>query len=122
MARVATLPRHDGPRLRAEILAAVKATVSWNAGDSHCLCHGGLGNLEFLTAAARVLADRDVERARQQLQRGVLAGLTTGGTRCGIPIGAEIPGLLTGLAGIGHALLRLAAPGRVPSVLPLAGP
>jgi hypothetical protein len=34
----------------------------------------------------------------------------------------ESPGLMTGLAGIGYALLRLAEPHRVPSVLGLAPP
>ena len=32
------------------------------------------------------------------------------------------PGLMTGIAGIGYQLLRLAEPGRVPSVLTLAPP
>jgi lantibiotic modifying enzyme len=34
----------------------------------------------------------------------------------------ESPGLMTGLAGIGYGLLRVAAPARVPSVLTLEGP
>jgi lantibiotic modifying enzyme len=34
----------------------------------------------------------------------------------------ETPGLMTGVAGIGYGLLRLAAPLRVPSVLALAPP
>jgi hypothetical protein len=40
----------------------------------------------------------------------------------GVPLGVETPGLMTGLAGIGYELLRLAAPERVPSVLLLAPP
>jgi lantibiotic modifying enzyme len=34
----------------------------------------------------------------------------------------ESPGLMTGLAGIGYGLLRLAKPARVPSILTLEGP
>jgi lantibiotic modifying enzyme len=34
-----------------------------------------------------------------------------------MPLGAETPGLMTGLAGIGYGLLRLAEPERVSSVL-----
>jgi lantibiotic modifying enzyme len=38
---------------------------------------------------------------------------------CGNPVEIESPGLMTGLAGIGYGLLRIAAPDRVPSVLAL---
>jgi lantibiotic modifying enzyme len=40
----------------------------------------------------------------------------------GIPQGVETPGLMVGIAGIGYALLRLAAPEQVPSVLLLEPP
>jgi lantibiotic modifying enzyme len=39
---------------------------------------------------------------------------------CATPRGAESPGLMTGLAGIGYAFLRLAEPERVPSVMSLS--
>ena len=38
------------------------------------------------------------------------------------PSGVETPGLMTGLAGIGYGLLRLAEPRRTPSVLALEPP
>ena len=41
---------------------------------------------------------------------------------CGTPLGVDSPGLMTGLAGIGYGLLRLAEPARVPSVLTLEPP
>jgi lantibiotic modifying enzyme len=44
------------------------------------------------------------------------------GWLCGNPVKVESPGLMTGLAGIGFELLRLAEPLRVPSVLVLAPP
>jgi lantibiotic modifying enzyme len=37
-------------------------------------------------------------------------------------VAIDSPGLMNGLAGIGYALLRLAEPERVPSVLTLAPP
>ncbi len=37
--------------------------------------------------------------------------------RCATPLAVETPGLMTGLAGIGYQLLRLADPASVPSVL-----
>lgn len=36
-----------------------------------------------------------------------------------LPLGVESPGLTTGIAGIGHGLLRLAEPARMPSALTL---
>lgn len=41
---------------------------------------------------------------------------------CGTPLHVESPGLMTGLAGIGYALLRLALPHKVPNILTLEGP
>jgi lantibiotic modifying enzyme len=40
----------------------------------------------------------------------------------GTPLGVQTPGLMTGLAGIGYQLLRLAEPESVPAVLLLAPP
>ncbi|MFE7462776.1 type 2 lanthipeptide synthetase LanM family protein [Streptomyces sp. NPDC057499] len=80
------------------------------------LCHGELGVLELLRlgepAGART---RWVERAG-----ALLAAADRAEPRCGTPGQVPHPGLLTGLAGIGHGLLRAGFPDRVPSVLLLA--
>ena len=52
----------------------------------------------------------------------ILESVERDGWLCGVPLGIETPGLMTGLAGIGYGLLRLAEPTRVPSVLILALP
>jgi lantibiotic modifying enzyme len=52
----------------------------------------------------------------------VLESIHRDGWLCGVPLGVESPGLMTGLAGIGYELLRLAEPRRVPSVLMLEPP
>lgn len=52
----------------------------------------------------------------------ILESIEREGWLCGLPSGVESPGLMTGLAGIGYGLLRLAAPERVPSVLTLDPP
>ncbi|GAA4933762.1 type 2 lanthipeptide synthetase LanM family protein [Streptomyces coeruleoprunus] len=78
--------------------------------------HGALGSMELLA----LLADRGHDRARDALTRRtgeVLGGIDQYGHRCGTPGHVPSPGLLTGLAGIGHQLLRLAFPDEVPSVL-----
>ncbi|MFB6721445.1 type 2 lanthipeptide synthetase LanM family protein [Kribbella sp. NPDC056345] len=80
------------------------------------LCHGELGAVEPLAW----LAEREhpaVEGVRQRRIRLVLAAVQQYGPQCGTPRAVPSPGLLTGLAGIGYGLLRLAFPERVPSVL-----
>ena len=52
----------------------------------------------------------------------ILESIDQDGWLCGNPLGVESPGLMTGLAGIGYELLRLAEPTVVPSVLALAPP
>ncbi|MEV8108999.1 hypothetical protein, partial [Streptomyces sp. NPDC088135] len=60
---------------------------------------------------------RWVERAG-----ALLAAADRAKPRCGTPGQVSHPGLLTGLAGIGHGLLRAGFPDRVPSVLLLDAP
>ncbi|MEV6237186.1 type 2 lanthipeptide synthetase LanM family protein [Lentzea sp. NPDC051838] len=71
------------------------------------LCHGELGVIEALSACHPAAAAR-----RTAL---LLGALDEHGARCATPGGVPSPGLLTGLAGIGHGLLRQGFP--VPSVL-----
>ncbi|WP_245778380.1 type 2 lanthipeptide synthetase LanM family protein [Lentzea xinjiangensis] len=73
------------------------------------LCHGELGVVEALAAHHPGAAAR-----RTAL---VLGALDDHGPRCATPGGVPSPGLLTGLSGIGHGLLRQGFP--LPSVLQL---
>ncbi|WP_062344418.1 type 2 lanthipeptide synthetase LanM family protein [Herbidospora yilanensis] len=68
------------------------------------LCHGRVGRL-------------GVPELQEREGPSVLASLRRHGARCATPGHVSTPGLLLGLAGIGHGLLRLAAPGQIPSVL-----
>ncbi|WP_340559291.1 type 2 lanthipeptide synthetase LanM family protein [Streptomyces sp. GSL17-111] len=83
------------------------------------LRHGVLGSLEALAALAAVDHPRTGEiRSALTYRTGeVLGRLDQHGHRCGTPDHVPSPGFLTGLSGIGYALLRLAFPDRVPSVL-----
>ncbi|MEV6938857.1 lanthionine synthetase LanC family protein [Streptomyces sp. NPDC051132] len=79
-------------------------------------CHGELGVTEALAA----LAGRGHAEARSSLtgRTGLVLGLLQDwGPRCGTPGHIPTPGLLTGLSGIGYALLRLGFADTVPSVL-----
>ncbi|MCT2585458.1 type 2 lanthipeptide synthetase LanM family protein [Actinophytocola gossypii] len=97
-------------------LAAGRPTAPGPVRLDLSLCHGELGVTEVMLASA---TDRDAPAARELRRRAglVLEVLRRHGPRCGVPGGVSSPGLLTGLAGIGHGLLRLASPARVPSVL-----
>ncbi|MEU4190550.1 type 2 lanthipeptide synthetase LanM family protein [Kribbella sp. NPDC026611] len=80
------------------------------------LCHGELGAVESLVW----LAEREhpaAEAVRRRRAGLVLAAVQQYGPQCGTPRAVPSPGLLTGLAGIGYGLLRLAFAERVPSVL-----
>jgi type 2 lantibiotic biosynthesis protein LanM len=122
LARLACLPLLDDPRLRAEIDIAVTTTLREGFGGNHCLCHGDLGNLDLLLEAGRRLGRPDLLARASRLAAGVLHGIEENGPLSGAPLAPEIPGLMTGLAGIGYQLLRLAAAGEVPSVLLLEPP
>jgi len=108
--------------VRDEIRAAVAATVRFGFGDNHSLCHGDLGNLELLSSAARKFDDPALRTMVANVARAILDDVRVTGWRCGNPMRVESPGLMTGLAGIGYGLLRLADPERVPSILLLEPP
>ncbi len=122
LARLNSLKRREDPLTRAEVEAAVRTTIAYGVGRNHSLCHGDLGNLELLLQATQIL---DLPMHRVQLDRlasRVLQDIRQHGWICGVPQGVESPGLMTGLAGIGYGLLRLADPMCVPSVLTLESP
>jgi lantibiotic modifying enzyme len=79
------------------------------------LRQGAAGLLEPLLA----LAGRGHGGARETLTRrvrGVLGTIEQQGHLCGTPDHVPTPGLLSGLSGIGHTLLRLGYPDQVPSL------
>jgi lantibiotic modifying enzyme len=122
LARLLCAPHLDDPALTDEIAAALTTTVAGGFGRGHALCHGDLGNLDVLLHAAARLPDPLWPRAVHHLTARVFAQLRASGPLCGNARTVETPGFLTGLAGIGYGLLRLAAPQQVPSVLALQLP
>jgi lantibiotic modifying enzyme len=122
LARLDSLAYLDDSAVRAEIDVALRATLAGGFGSNHSLCHGDLGNLELLLLAGQVLGDPGWRGHADRLAARILDSIDREGWCCGVPLGVESPGLMTGLAGIGYGLLRLAEPARVPSVLLLAPP
>ena len=86
-----------------------------------CLCHGALGHLELLDAAAQRGLLNDASAATAWRGR-LLARLAGGDWVANVGDAIEAPGLMLGLAGTGYALLRAASPRRSPSVLTLDSP
>ncbi|MBO3462201.1 type 2 lanthipeptide synthetase LanM family protein [Aetokthonos hydrillicola Thurmond2011] len=122
LARLQCLPYLDDSKIRSEIDTALKTTLSQGFGSNHSLCHGDLGNLELLLQASEILGEPQLRSQVDRLAAIILNSIAQHGWLCGIPGRVESPGLMTGLAGIGFGLLRLAEPKRVPSVLVLEPP
>lgn len=108
--------------VRPQLDTALRITASRGFGRSHSLCHGDLGNLELFLQAGKALGDATWARRAQCMANWILKDMDSAGYRCGVVLGAENPGFMNGLAGIGYGLLRLANPSRVPSVLTLEPP
>lgn len=81
-----------------------------------------MGNLDLLLLATQLLPEKYSRAKTEPLQAGLLATMRAQGWLSGIARPIETPGLMFGLAGTGYALLRLADPERVPSILVLDPP
>jgi type 2 lantibiotic biosynthesis protein LanM len=90
--------------------------ISFGVEGPICLCHGALGQMEFLATAAERGMLRNFEAANEW-RRLLLARLLSGDWIADEAHSLESPGLMLGLAGTGYALLRAIHPHRIPSVL-----
>jgi lantibiotic modifying enzyme len=122
LARLDTLAQLNDAATQTEIEIALRTTLADGFGQNHSLCHGDLGNIELLAVAGQCFNDVRLHIQVQRQAAIILASIKEHGWLCGLPFGVESPGLMTGLAGIGYGLLRLAAPARTPSVLTLKPP
>ncbi|WP_414544126.1 type 2 lanthipeptide synthetase LanM family protein [Nostoc sp. CCY0012] len=123
LSRLRSLPHLDfTDEILAETNTALKTTLAKGFGYNHSLCHGDLGNLELLLQASQTLDDPQWKTHVDRFAAIILESIDKDGCLCGVPLEVETPGLMTGLAGIGYQLLRLAEPDRVPSVLVLEPP
>ena len=122
LGRLATLQGMADREMYADLAVAIETTRTHGFGYNHSLCHGDFGNLDLLIEARLRLGRADLEVPIHDIAARLVEDIRQNGWRCGNPLGVESPGLMTGLAGIGYELLRLADPTRVPSVLSLAPP
>ncbi|MFJ9445998.1 type 2 lanthipeptide synthetase LanM family protein [Kitasatospora sp. NPDC101235] len=98
---------------------AVRSAAAAGGVGNDSLCHGDLGNLELFAAAAGA-GITEAGAAHRRAGAAIVGRIEERGPVCGTPGGIATPGLMAGLAGIGHGLLRIAAPELVAPVLLLA--
>ncbi|MBR7826938.1 type 2 lantipeptide synthetase LanM family protein [Actinospica sp. MGRD01-02] len=103
----------DGSGLAAQAAAALRALALAGPLPDDSLCHGELGAVHALSRAA----DPELRAAAAERAAALAEALAVRPPRCGTPAGMPTPGLLAGLAGIGHGLLRIGFPDRIPSAL-----
>jgi lantibiotic modifying enzyme len=126
-------------RLSGEALALVESSAALQAArdlvvgagtalragqPSDCTaCHGLAGVVELLLVAGRALGAAEHASAARRVARLLLEqrNAADGSWPCGLPGAGEIPGLMTGTAGIALTLLRAARATDVPTPL-LPGP
>jgi lantibiotic modifying enzyme len=120
LGRLTSLPCLEDREMRQDIAVALETTRAHGFGFNHSLCHGALGNPDLLIEAHVRLGKADLQPHINDIAAMIVADIRQNGWRCGNPLGVESPDLMTGLAGMGYELLRLAEPTRVPSVLALA--
>jgi type 2 lantibiotic biosynthesis protein LanM len=123
LARLASLALLDDATFHAEIEAALSTTLAHGFGRNHSLCHGDMGNLDLLLKAVQLLPQaQQYELHVKRISSMLLESFEAQEWVTGVPLGIETPGLMVGIAGIGYALLRLANPTKVPSILLLEPP
>ena len=102
--------------------AALKETKSDFWIESHCLCHGTLGNLEILGEVRKLDPSAVTDVEWEELSKLVFAKITASGWHSITVEQSMNLGLMTGLAGVGYAHLRSASSTLIPSVLFLQSP
>lgn len=108
--------------IEQELSTAIKTVIKGGFGNNHSLCHGDLGNLDFLLQVTENQHGYKIKSQVQNIASIIFNNINKQGWLCGTPLSVESPGLMVGIAGIGYQLLRLASPDIVPSVLCLAPP
>jgi type 2 lantibiotic biosynthesis protein LanM len=119
LARIAGLAFLDSVGVRRDIEAAASSVKRQAPGEKDGLCCGQAGRVEFLLAAARANGDKALEELALRQASAMVREARAGSYRfsTGEQGGFFEPSFFQGLSGIGYALLRMAFPGRLPSVL-----
>ncbi len=122
LARLGSISQVKTTQVNLEINIAMETTIASGFGNNHSLCNGDLGSLELLLQAISTKSQPELTHTYYQKINQVLNSIEQQGCYCGVPLGVETLGLMTGLAGIGYQLIRLAFADRIPSLLLLESP
>jgi len=125
LARLCLADTLGEPRLLDAAQLALQSTIASGMKDeSHCLCHGALGNIEFVRRMAARLDLSYVHDAADQALQRISGELREGPPVCGYrtSVPFAVPGLMVGMSGIGYACLQNMNEREVPSVLTLEPP
>lgn len=109
LTRLHILRHYDSAQIRADLDAALETTLRGGFGNGHSLCHGDFGSLELAVAVATERADDELWTRLRRHAATVVEAISHQGWRCGLYRDLEVPGLYTGLAGIGFGALRVCA-------------
>lgn len=121
MSRINMIEEIDDIRINEELKIALQTTISkgFILDRNHSLCHGFLGNLDFLLQVHQKSNLINIEDEVENLKDQIINLLISNGAISGNPLHLETVGFMTGLAGIGYGLLRLHNSVTIPSVLAL---
>lgn len=122
LSRAAILTRLRGPGLDDDLRLAARLAWQSPADGLDHLCCGSFGITESLLTIAQLQGFEDGVRAVSSRTTSMVGrAMTVGGMRLSrTRAGGRDLGLFHGEAGIGYALLRLAAPAKVPALLAFA--
>lgn len=105
-----------------DIHRAVAQIMALPLSEHGGLCHGNMGNLDILHTIATTTGKQDYINAFMHKKEQVCEHLTGQGLFNKADPFYQHPGMMTGLSGIGLALLKMHAPQQVPNVLALSPP
>ena len=118
LGRAGTYQVADGDQTRTEIEQAMAATIREGFGRLDHPCCGNLGRADVLLTAGRKFDRADWQSAAWNLGASVIQRARKAGRyELAWSTGPYLSSFHQGMAGVGYQLLRLAHPGRVPSVL-----
>ncbi|WP_250638398.1 lanthionine synthetase LanC family protein [Coxiella burnetii] len=107
----------DDPLMGQEIDRAMQTTFNEGFGFHTNLCHGDLGNLDFLLEVSQRNPSKNRQLAYQARAAFVVERIKKDGISLQIKGTMPLPGLMLGLAGVAYQLMRIAKPQEVPSIL-----
>ncbi|SRR5579883_164097 len=114
LARLYMLDDNVDSTIDNEINLAVQSTIEQSFGTYHNLCHGELGNIEFLLQCCqkKILSDSQFNGLVSRL----ILNIQVSGINLEVSGTLPLPGLMTGIAGVAYEFMRIANPDKVPSI------